>query len=164
MITKMLHADKSIQARVAAAPKRLCEAPRCGRWSRSGLNPYCTNHRKKLHFHGSVFGRDITRKEVKPWQTEVEAAIAHLYTVPLAFRRPFEHFITRELARAVKYVGGWLNTASGCFPCTARAEIARLAGAGVKPSEFLLRMFGIVHYSHYSGKVLSTTREIKAAA
>ena len=96
----MLHADKSIQARVKAAPKRLCEAPRCGKWSRSGLNPYCTNHRKKLHFHGSVHGRSIPRKEVKPWEKEVEDAVEHLYTIPLGFRTPREHVITRELAKA----------------------------------------------------------------
>ncbi len=159
----MLHADKSIQARVAAAPKRLCEAQRCGKWSRSGLNPYCTNHRKKLHFHGSVHGRSITRKEVKPWETEVERTIAHLYTIPLAFRTEREHQVVRELSAAVKYVQRWMDTASTCWPCTAREQIARLAGLGVQPRTFVLRLLSIVHYSRYSGKVLGTGDEIRNA-
>ncbi len=159
----MLHADKSIQARVAAAPKRLCEAPRCGKWSRSGLNPYCTNHRKKLHFHGSVHGRSIARKEVGPWEAEVESAINHLYEIPLSFRTVREHVITRELTNAGRYVDRWMKTAEACWPCTARAEIARLAGAGVSPQTLVLRFLGIVHLSRNTSRVLGTAPEIRCA-
>lgn len=159
----MLHADKCIQSRVKAAPKRLCEVPRCGKWSRNGLNPYCTNHRKKLHFHGSVHGRHIKRKEVAPWEQEVEWGIAHLYTIPLGFRTPREYIVTQELANAVKYVERWMKTASACFPCTARAEIARLAGAGVSPQTLVLRFLGIVHLSRNTSRVLGTGDEIRNA-
>ena len=51
------------------------------------------------------------------------------------------------MSAAVRYVQRWMDTASACWPCVGRAEIARLAGLGVQPRTFVLRLLSIVHYS-----------------
>ena len=153
---------KSIQARTKGE-LRVCEAPRCNKWTRGPLQPYCRTHRRHLRYHGHVFARAIRLQEVQPWRDEIEGMLKRLYSVPKGFRTEREHQVLRGLSEASRFVRRWMDTASACWPCTAREQVAILATHGVKASEVVLRVLALIHYSRNTARVLGTSDEIRNA-
>ncbi len=154
---------KSIQARTKGE-LRVCEARGCYRWTQDSLKPYCRTHRRHLRYHGHVFARAITLQEVQPWRDEIEGMLKRLYATPAGFRTEREHQVLKGLADASRYVRRWMSTASACYPCVAREQVAILATHGVKASEVVLRFLSLIHYSRNTARVLGTADEIRNAA
>ena len=155
-------AAQSIQERRQGA-LRVCEVPRCGHYTQDALTPYCTTHRSRLYLHGSVHARHIKLTETNPWGAELRRTLRQLYKTPTALRTSLEHQVAQGITKAVLHVEGWLKEASGCYPCVAREDMARLAGAGISAKEIVMRFLTITHYSRHALKVLNTAPEIRQA-
>jgi hypothetical protein len=56
-----------------------------------------------------------------------------------------------------------MDTASACWPCTAREQVAILSTHGVKAAEVVLRVLALIHYSRNTARVLGTADEIRNA-
>lgn len=155
---------ESIQER-RKGPLRVCEAQRCGCYTQDALTPWCKYHKRNLSWYGNAHAHYITLKEVRPYRQEVERTLKRLYATPKEARSEAESTVALGLTKAVRHVERWLSSAAACWPCVGREEMARLAVAGVKPNEIVLRFLAMMNYAHHSNArhVLGTAAEIKCA-